>query len=186
MKRLLLLSALVPTLAGADCVLQDRTVTSHSIVIQERSGMRQTVVPGIEGGKRCIVNFRARVGATWYSATGQYDWAGDRPASEACAVAAARGDDSVHSQAISQHVRSEKVMVCNDRDDMKTLRSTAPGTTGQLHQFRPHPDYPRRFWHNGTQCQMFLDSAWTGRDIHTYQGVICQIQDNQWVVVDKY
>lgn len=185
MKRLLLL-VLVPALAAAECVLQDRTVTSHAIVIQERSGMRQTVVPAPQGGKRCIVDFRARVGATWYSATGQYDWAGDRPASEACAVAAARGDDSVHGQAVSQHVRSEKVMVCNDREDMKTLRSTVPGTTGQLHQFRPHPDYPRRFWHNGTQCQMFLDSAWTGRDIHTYQGVICQIQDNQWVVVDKY
>jgi len=186
MKQLIVLAALIPALATAECVLQDRTVTSHSIVIQERSGMRQTVVPTPEGGKRCIVNFRARVGATWYSATGQYDWAGDRPAGEACAVAAARADDSVHSQTVSQHVRSEKVMVCNDREDMNTLRSTRPGTTGQLHQFRPHPEYPNRFWHNGAQCQMFLDSAWTGRDIHTYQGVICQLQDSHWVVVDKY
>lgn len=186
MKRLIALTVLIPALATAECVLQDRTVTSHSIVIQERSGMRQTVVPAPDGGKRCIVNFRARVGATWYSATGQYDWAGDRPAGEACAVAAARADDSVHAQTVSQHVRSEKVMVCNDREDMNTLRSTQPGATGKLHQFRPHPDYPNRFWHNGAQCRMFLDSAWTGRDIHTYQGVICQLQDNHWVVVDKY
>jgi hypothetical protein len=186
MKHLIALAVLIPALATAECVLQDRTVTSHSIVIQERSGMQQTVVPTPEGGKRCIVNFRARVGATWYSATGQYDWAGDRPTNEACAVAAARADDSVHAQTVSQHVRSEKVMVCNDREDTKTLRSTQPGTVAQLHQFRPHPDYPNRFWHNGAQCRMFLDSAWTGRDIHTYQGVICQLQDNQWVVVDKY
>jgi hypothetical protein len=186
MKHLIALTVLIPALVGAECVLQDRTVTSHAIVIQERSGMRQTVVPTTEGGKRCIVNFRARVGATWYSATGQYDWAGDRPASEACAVAAARADDSVHAQTVSQHVRSEKVMVCNDREDSNTLRSTRPGTVAQLHQFRPHPDYPNRFWHNGAQCRMFLDSAWTGRDIHTYQGVICQLQPNQWVVVDKY
>lgn len=186
MKSLIALAVLIPALATAECVLQDRTVTSHSIVIQERSGMRQTVVPAPDGGKRCIVNFRARVGATWYSATGQYDWAGDRPAGEACAVAAARADDSVHAQTVSQHVRSEKVMVCNDREDMKTLRSTNPGTVAQLHQFRPHPEYPNRFWHNGAQCRMFLDSSWTGRDIHTYQGVICQLQDNNWVVVDKY
>jgi hypothetical protein len=33
---------------------------------------------------------------------------------------------------------------------------------------------------------MILDSAWTGRDIHTYQGVICQLQDSTWVVVDKF
>lgn len=185
MKKLAIVIALFPILAVADCVLQDRTVTSHAIVIQERSGITQTVVPSPEG-KRCIVNFRARVGATWYSATGQYDWPGDRPASEACAVAAARADDSVHSQTVSQHVRSEKVMVCNDREDTATLRSTSPGTVAQLHQFRPHPDYPNGFWHNGTQCRMFLDSAWNGRDIYTYQGVICQIQNNRWVVVDKY
>ena len=85
MKRLALIAALIPALATAECVLQDRTVTSHSIVIQERSGLRQTVVVPPEGGKRCIVNFRARVGSAWYTATGQYDWAGDRPANEACA-----------------------------------------------------------------------------------------------------
>ena len=79
MKRLALIAALIPALATAECVLQDRTVTSHSIVIQERSGLRQTVVTPPEGGKRCIVNFRARVGSAWYTATGQYDWAGDRP-----------------------------------------------------------------------------------------------------------
>jgi hypothetical protein len=186
MKKLLLIVLFPAVTLASECVLQDRTVTSHSIVIQERSSMRQTVVSTPEGNKRCIVNFRARAGATWYPATGQYDWPGDRPVNEACAVAVARADDSVHSQAVSQHIRSEKIVVCNDREDSATLKSTRPGVTGQLHQFRPHPEYPNRFWHNGAQCRMFLDSAWTGRDIHTYQGVICQLQDSKWVVVDKY
>lgn len=186
MKHWIMIAAVWPVLATAECVLQNRTVTSHSIVIQERSGMIQTVIPVASGGKRCIVNFRARAGAIWYSATGQYDWPGDRPANEACAVATARADDSVHAQAVSQHVRSEKVLVCNDREGMNTIGSAVTGTTGQLHQFRPHPDYPNRFWHNGTQCRMFLDSSWTGRDIYTYQGVICQVHNSQWVVVDKY
>jgi hypothetical protein len=186
MKHLALIAALIPALAAAECVLQDRTVTSHAIVIQERSGLQRTVVAPPEGGKRCIVNFRARVGSAWYTATGQYDWAGDRPSNEACAVAAARADDSVHGQAISQHVRSEKVMICNDQENLNNTKTTTPGTKGQLHQFRPHPDYPKRFWHNGAQCRMILDSAWTGRDIHTYQGVICQLQDSTWVVVDKF
>jgi len=83
-------------------------------------------------------------------------------------------------------VRSEKVMICNDQENLNNLKTTTPGTKGQLHQFRPHPDYPKRFWHNGAQCRMILDSAWTGRDIHTYQGVICQLQDSTWVVVDKF
>jgi hypothetical protein len=77
-------------------------------------------------------------------------------------------------------------MICRDQPDLLTLRSTNPGTVAELSQFRPHPEYPKRFWHNGAQCRMFLDSAWTGRDIRTYQGVICQVQDSKWVVVDKF
>jgi hypothetical protein len=31
-----------------------------------------------------------------------------------------------------------------------------------------------------------LDSAFRNQDVYTYQGVICQVQRDQWVVVDKF
>lgn len=182
-----LIAALFPiSVLAAECVLQDRTVTASSARIEERSGIQTNVVPAPNGGRRCIVNFKARVGATWYWANGQYDWAGDRPRDEACAVAVARAEDSVKSQVAPSHVRTEKILICSDRPDLETLRSTNPGSVGDLHQFRPHPDFPRNFWHNGAQCQWFLDSSFRGQDIYTYQGIICQIQNNKWVVVDKF
>jgi len=182
-----LIAALLPTaVMASECVLQDRTVTAATVTIQERSGIQHPVVPVPQGGKRCIVSFRARVGVTWYTAYGQYDWPGDRPSSEACAVAVSRGDDSVLQQAAPGHVRSEKIMVCSDRPDLTELRQTHPGSVGKAHQFRPHSDYPRRFWHNGAQCRWFVEPALRNGDIYQFQGIICQVQDNDWVVVDKF
>jgi len=138
------------------------------------------------GAKQCVVSFRARVGNAWYSAYGEYEWPGDRPREEACAIAMDRADSQVRERTAPSHVTSEKILVCSDRPDMDTLRQTNPGTVGKLAQFRPHPDRPNRFWHNGAQCRYFLDSQYTGSDIRTWEGVICQLPGDEWVVVDKF
>jgi hypothetical protein len=169
-----------------ECVMQDRTVTDAVVVVQERSNIRREVVPVPDGGQRCIVNFRARVDDTWHWATGQYDWPGDRPREEACAVAMKRAEQTLRNQLRPATVASQQVLVCNDATDSLTLRNTSVGSQGRLHQFRPHPEFPNRFWHNGTQCRWFLESAFKDRDIYTYQGVICQVADDGWVVVDKF
>lgn len=186
MKRLLLLALLPATVLASECVLTSRTVTASTVRIEERSPIRQDVVPAPDGSRRCMVSFRARIGASWYWAQGHYDWAGDRPSGEACAVAVSRAEQSVRHQVQPSHVRSEQVTVCSDQPDIKALRQSHPGTVAELHQYRPHPDYPREFWHNGTRCRWFLDSAFRVNDIYTYQGIICQVHDSKWVVVDKF
>ena len=178
---------LIPGLALAEnCVLTDRTVTQGQATILERSGIKQEIVVMPDQQRRCQVSFKARIGNQWHTAFGHYDWPGDRPATEACGIAAQRADSAVIERVGQTMASTEKVMVCRDSPDLATITTARPGTTGQLHQFRPHPDYPNAFWHNGTRCRWFLDSQFRNRDIYTYQGVICQIQSNQWVVVDKF
>jgi len=177
---------LLPLTVAAECVLQDRIVARNDVKIIERSQINRTVIPAPNHMQRCIVDYRARVGTQWYMATGEYDWPGDRPANEACAVAVSRADESVLRQAVPTHMQSEKVLVCNDRANQTLLSNVNTGTVGQLHQFRSHPDFPRNFWHNGTQCRWFVESAFRVSDVHTYQGIICQLQDSNWVVVDKF
>jgi len=179
---------LLPTLAIANdqCVLQDRTVSFGKVVISERADIRTEVVPSLGGGRKCMVNFRARIGAEWHTAFGDYEWPGDRPREEACAVALKRAEDSVRERVGRSQVVSEKTLICNDNPDLRTLRQTNPGTMGDLSQFRPHPEYVREFWHNGAPCRFFLDSAFVGNDIRTFQGVICRVHDSKWVVVDKF
>ena len=187
MKTSLIALCLVPVLAVAQqCVLQEKTVSRGTVIIAERSELRAEVVPGFSGGRKCMVNFRARIGTEWHTAFGEYEWPGDRPREEACAVAVKRAEDSVRERVGRSQVMSEKMLVCRDNPDLETLRSTNPGTIGELAQFRPHPDRSKEFWHNGAPCRYFLDSAYVRNDIRTFEGVICRVHDSKWVVVDKF
>lgn len=188
MKKLLisLLSVSAVAQAADNCVLQDRTVSQSQVYIQERSPVRQSVVPVPNGLKKCIVDFRVRIGADWHTAFGEHTWMGDRPSAEACAIAVARAEDAVRQRVGRSQTISEKILVCKDEPALTTLRNTVVGTVGNIAQFRPHPDYPNRFYHNGAQCRWFVDVAFTGRDVRSFQGIICEMQDQLWVVVDKF
>ena len=168
------------------CVLQEKTVSRGAVAIAERSEIRAEVVPANSGGRKCMVNFSARIGATWHTAFGEYEWPGDRPRAEACGIAVKRAEDAVRDRVGQSQVISEKMLVCNDNPDLTTLRNINPGTVGELNQFRPHPDYLNEFWYNGAPCRFFLDSTYVRNDIRTFQGVICKIHNSKWVVVDKF
>ena len=187
LKRLAIL-ALLPMTVQAACVLTDRTSTASDVQIQERSGMRRHVVPtpGLAGYRRCEVSFQARIGDRWYMASGYHDWPGDRPPAEACGIAQTRADSHAREQAGPSQVATHRTMVCTDRDDFNPARNVAVGVHAQLHQFRPHPNFPNEFWHNGTRCRWFLDTGFTGKTVRTWQGIICKIHDSKWVVVDKF
>lgn len=133
MKTSLIALCLVPVLAVAQqCVLQEKTVSRGTVVIAERTDVRAEVVPGFSGGRKCMVNFRARIGAEWHTAFGEYEWPGDRPRDEACGMAVKRAEDAVRERVGRSQVMSEKMLVCRDNPDLETMRQTNPGTVGNL------------------------------------------------------
>lgn len=188
MKNWCLALTLIPAVASATdgCVMQDRTVSTQQYVIKERSDIKRNIVTMPSGQRRCIVDFRVRVGADWHQATGEYDWDGARPSGEACAAAVALAERDVQSRLAKKSVVSEQVMVCRDDPDSAMLRRTNPGSVGTVDQYRPHPNYPTAFYHNGTQCRWFLETGYNRGNIEQYQGVICRLDDGKWVVVDKF
>lgn len=187
MKRLLTL-ALLPAAVWAqdNCVLQDRVVSRSEVVIAERSPIRRDVVPWFDGKRKCIVDFRVRVGRDWHTAYGDHVWDGHRPENEACAIAVSRAEDSVRERVGRSQTASERILVCKDQPALTTLRNTTVGTVGDLGQFRPHPERLERFWHNGAQCKWFVEPTFVDQRMRQFQGIICEIQDEKWVVVDKF
>lgn len=186
-KCILALILMMPVLAlSEECVLQERTVTQHRAQIAERTAVRRDVVPMPGGGRKCIVDFRVRIGTQWHSAFGEYSWDGNRGSHEACAVAVQRAEDAVRDRVAQGASVSERIVVCKDRPELRELRASAIGTVGNAGQFRHHPEYSGRFWHNGAQCRWFTEPAFTGNDIRNFQGIICEIGRDQWVVVDKF
>ena len=186
MKKLLWLILAPISVMASECVLQDRTVSRSTVTIAERSKITPVVVPSINNNRKCMVTFSVRINNEWHSAFGEHEWAGDRPREEACTRAIKNAEDEVRERVGRTQSVSEKTMVCSDRPDLDALQSTNPGTMAELHQIRPHPEFPREFWHNGAPCRYFLDSAYVRQDVRTFQGVICKVHDNRWVVVDKW
>jgi len=183
---IMLAVAISAPVMAEQCVLQERSVTQHMVQIDERTPIRRDVVIMPGGGRKCVVDFRARVGATWHTAFGEHAWDGHRPSDEACAIAVDRAEMNVRERAGRSRSAAERVLVCRDRPELQELRTTSVGTVGDIGQFRPHPEHQARFWHNGAQCRWFVDSAFTGSAIRTFQGIVCEIGRDQWVVVDKF
>ena len=121
MKRLFALALIPATVMAADCYMADRTVTRSTVTIAERSAIKPEVVPSPDGGRRCMVTFKVRIGADWFTTHGEYDWPGDRPREEACAVAVKRAEDSVLERVASSRIVSEKVLVCRENPDLNKI-----------------------------------------------------------------
>lgn len=188
MKTILALAIGLPLLAQAadHCVLQQRSVAVSQVQIQERSDIRRSITPVGRGETKCSVDFRVRIGNTWHSAFGDYVWSGELPVQQACARAVGVAESDVKARVAAREVSTESLLVCSDDTRHQTLREVKVGTIAPVSRYRPHPDYPAEFWHNGTRCRWILDTVWTGTRILTQNGVVCQLRDDQWVVVDKF
>ena len=185
MKKLVIALMLPAAVAAGECVLQSKTATNGRAQILERSALTQTVTPEINGKKRCIVSFRARIGAQWLTAHGDQSFDLSQSEKTACNIALTRAEAEVQSRGGQMSVATESVVVCSDRPEHQTIRKTTVGTVGLVSQFRPHPDRNREFWHNGARCRWFLDTEWAQTDVVTREGIICRLETDQWVVVDK-
>lgn len=186
-RQLLIGLIVAPGLALAQqCVLQSKIVSQSQIQIEERSQITAQVVPLPSGNQRCMITMRGRIGATWYTGFGDTVFRTGTSADQACVSAQRRAEASIAAQAGTRQVASDDTLVCKDDPSLDSVRTAEPGTVAKLAQYRPHPDYPREFVHQGTKCRWFLDPAWTGRELRTGQGIICHLQNDNWVVVDKF
>ena len=186
MKTMLSVLALMPVLAHAECVMQEKTRSTVDVKIQERTTITRDIINTGDGNKKCMVSFRVRINDRWHSAFGDYAWPGDVPSSQACAVAVDRAEGAVRDRVGRSRVTNERVLICSDDPEMRALRQSDIGTVGTVGQFNPHPSYPDQFYHNGTVCRWFTEPQFTGSDIHNFQGVICQVERDRWVVIDKF
>lgn len=189
MKRFLIVMML-PAMAAANtnvCSLQERSVTRTDVVIQERTAVEKVVIPQPRNRRKCTVNFQVRANNQWHAAHGEHVWPGDQPENEACAIAAARAESDVKFRVGRGYHTTERVLVCNDDGQQQPLtNSLQVGRVGKINQFRPHPKYTESFYYNGTQCRWFVDPEFNGQTVKTAQGIICELKDSNWVVVEKF
>jgi hypothetical protein len=185
--KLIVLLMLPTTLwAAQNCVMQEKIVNRSKVVIEEMGDIKRDVVPWTNNQKKCIVNFRARIGQEWYQGYGEYIWDGELPVNDACGAAATAGKKELTNRVKPSNIISEDVLICNDDTKLDAVRKTQIGSIVDITQLKSNPNYPRRFYHNGTECKWFTEVGFTGNNVLQYQGIACMLEPTKWVVVDKF
>lgn len=168
----------------AECVLQEKVHSKSIGTIQERGTITRNVVPYDSHRKKCLVNYKARIGNEWHVTFGEYVYS-DLPSSTACGYAVKQADKNLIAKISASSSTIEHDLVCNDDEKLQTIRKSTVGTIARKDQYRPHPSYTNEFYDNGHTCRWFVDTQYEG-GMKTYEGIICQLQGDQWVVVDKF
>jgi hypothetical protein len=186
LKSFAILVIAVPLLAHAQCRVQDQSVSRSTLSINERTMPRRDIVTLPSNVKQCHVRYRVRVGQDWHDAVGQANWRSDQTVEQACGQAMVNADRLVIENIGRTQIVQNTVMICDDDDRFRQLTSIKSGTVARLEQFRLNPNYPGEFVYNGSRCRWILDTVMHRTDIHTMQGIICQLSGNNWAVVDKF
>lgn len=171
--------------AWAQCRMTQETVTKGELKIEERSQVRRDVLSE-PTGRACWTRHRVRIGPDWHDINGRSDWLSSEPIDRTCARAVQQAEQDLIRRLGQSQVTQRQALICDDDDRFRRIQETQVGTVANLEQYRLHPDYPKKFYHNGTQCRWILDSSWNGRDVQTQQGIVCEVSRNRWVVVDKF
>jgi hypothetical protein len=185
LKKLIILAVAVSANAQAECYIRSAMTNQTAMSITGITDVQPLVVPISATQNKCIVNFRAQVNGKWITAEGEN--VGPKTQSEAllCKGAMDQGRTQILSQADSKSLAVEQNMVCTDQNIPK-IRKVEMGDRLQESEVLPHPNFPRRFVYHNATCRWFMEPDVRPGDLLHRQGIICQLHDNEWQVVDKW
>jgi hypothetical protein len=105
---------------------------------------------------------------------------------ELCRGAVDSARVQILSRANGANLAVEQNMVCNEQPEIK-VRVVKRGEMIRESEVRPHPHFPKPFVYRTSQCRWFIEpEVHPGRDLLQRQGIICQVNGNEWQVVDKW
>jgi hypothetical protein len=175
----------VAATAQAECFVRSAMTAQTSVKVTAVADVQSLVVPISATQNKCIVNFRAQVDGKWITAEGEN--VGPKNVSEKmlCQGAMDQGRTQIMSRAEGNLVNLEQNMVCTDQK-LPEVRKVAIGDHVQESEVLPHPTFPKRFGYKSTWCRWFIEPEVKAGDLNNRQGIICQLHDNDWQVVDKW
>lgn len=188
MKKLIIAAALASTsLANAECYMRSSTLAESDARIEKIADAQNMFVKLKSGQMRCTSTFRALIKGTWYNAEGQAIVAADVPEAQACARARNNGSVTLLQSVSKKLMTVQEEMVCTEQELPKTRNSVKIGDVVKESEVQPDPVWPdARRLADGNTCRRFVESDLLGVEMRRTKGVICQVSENAWKVVDKY
>lgn len=181
-----LILALVATTAYGECYVRSAMTSQTRMSITAVADIQSLVVPISPTQNKCFASFRAQVNGSWVTAEGEKVGPKTMPESELCAGAVDSGRVQILSRADGANINVEQNMVCDDRPEIK-IRTVQRGEHVKESEVKPHPNFPKPFIYRTSTCRWFIEpEVRPGRDLLQRQGIICQLHDSDWQVVDKW
>jgi hypothetical protein len=185
-RKIPLILLLTSATAYGDCYVRSAVTNQTTMSITAVADVEPLVVPISFTQNKCIVMFRAQVNGQWITAEGEKVGPKSMSEKDLCASAVDSGRIQILSRAGSANLAVEQNMVCNEQPEIK-VRTVKRGEMVRESEVRPHPHFPKPFAYRTAQCRWFIEpEVHPGRDLLQRQGIICQINGNNWQVVDKW
>lgn len=187
-KQLLVIGLLAPSVAFAECSIESKIASKspEPINIEETRNYKTVLVPTEQGTKSCFVSFEVMYADTWYPVYGEQEWDGTMLATTACSIAkqnALKGFVHKHGE---QLVSVNHDMTCADGEKAKHHKLKKLGAVLPISKFRGDPKHARPFIYNGTACWWVKDVEWSQDKLNSFNGIACQVEQDQFVLVDKF
>lgn len=173
-KLIIALFTFAPLLAQADCVMRSASQNISEQLVSQPSDLTKTVKEG-----SCRVQFRINVNGTWHSVDREEKGEGS---DNLCTQAIQNARTQLLAQASGVY-QTDSVMRCTD-GEAKPFRSVRVGDNIlESELVRVNNKY---FTWNKSKCRLFRERYEHKSKLQVAHGVICQTDNEDWIVVDKW
>ena len=187
-KQLFVIGLLAPAVTFAECSIESKIATKSSepINIEETRKYKTALVPTEQDTHSCFVSFEVKYADQWYPVYGEQEWDGTISATTACGMAKQQALKSFIHKHGEQLVTLNEDMTCADGENVKHYKLKQVGAVMPINKLRGDPDHTRAFIYNGTPCYWVKDVEWSQEKLNSFNGIACQVEGDQFVLVDKF
>lgn len=178
MKRLLLLSILVSHAAFADCNVKQASQMVRDVAVSKPTDLVKTITPN-----NCHVKYRVSIDNEWHQI--DYKFQGVGSDDMLCTEAIERGKNALLVNLDGKY-RTETITTCGSG---RSLRDDSPVKIGEVimeNELGRVDKGPEYFKYKHSKCRLFRERYIQKGSLRVTHGVICQSDNEDWVVVDKW
>ena len=162
--------------ATAECILNQVTNAQTTGRITSTAGINKLVVPFKENQHKCVVSFDALIQNKWHQGVGTHVFGNGESEGKACAIALKTGKLNLIREMFPEDLQSDGVLVCSD----EKRKSRLTGIEGMT------PIQNKVFQHKGKHCQWFNETVQENNDFYQYTVIMCEMNINEWVELDRF
>jgi hypothetical protein len=177
MKKILLLGLLFSSVAFADCDSRSASQMVRDVNTSAIRNLSKSIGPN-----SCHVQYKLDVDGVEHEV--KYTHTGESEGSKLCAQAIERGKNELLVTLAGKY-QTETITVCRE-DRTATVTPAKIGKVVMENELGRVDNTPDYFKYKNSKCRLFRERYVHKNSLRVTHGVICQVDNEDWIVVDKW